>query len=401
MSDYKKDFPIFTRYPDLTYLDNAATAQTPQVVIDAMTQYYTTANANVHRGLYTLSETATTQYELARDSVQTFIGAAEREEIIFTSGTTASINLVAYTFCVGLTANDVILVSPLEHHSNLVPWQIITQRTGAQLVFLDAHPDGTLNLATLEKKLTSNVKLVAVSHISNAIGSVHDIKTIIQQAHNKNIPVLIDAAQSVPHMSVHVQELDCDFLAFSGHKMCGPTGVGVLYGKRKLLEQLPPFMGGGDMIREVSLQSSTWNDLPYKFEAGTPNISGVIGLGTAVDYVQSIGMDTIYALTHDVYDYLYTQLTQLDFVEIFGPKDFTQRHSIISFNVRGVHPHDVAHLLNEDNIAVRAGHHCAQPVMQLWKVPATVRASVYFYNTLQDVDKLITGLKKVYNKFIK
>jgi cysteine desulfurase/selenocysteine lyase len=354
----------------------------------------------VHRGIYLLGEQATAAYESARGTVQAFIGAASTEEVIFTSGTTASLNVIAHSLGeLLIKQGDVILLSPMEHHSNLVPWQLLAKRTGAKLEFFDLTAEAEIDLATLPQKIHDQVKIVAVAHISNAAGTIHPIEEIIKLAHAKNIPVVIDAAQSVPHQVIDVQKLDCDFLAFSGHKLCGPTGIGVLYGKKQWLQRMAPVMGGGDMIREVSLESSTWNDLPYKFEAGTPNIAGAIGLSAAIEYLQNIGMDVVKQETNNVYDYLLNQLAELDFVSVFGPHERTQRSSIASFSVDNVHPHDVAQVLDQYNVAIRAGHHCCQPLMNIWQVPATARASVYFYNTTGDIDQLIVGLKAVYDKF--
>ncbi|MFA6475342.1 MAG: SufS family cysteine desulfurase [Patescibacteria group bacterium] len=384
----KHDFPILNN--KLVYLDNAATSQKPEAVWQAMDQFYRTTNANVHRGLYRIAEQATTQYEAVRDTVKNFIGANSREEIIFTSGTTASINLLAYSLSnLLLQPGDVILLSKVEHHSNLVPWQLAAQRHQAKLEFFDP--------ANLPNQLPERTKIVSMAHIANSSGLILPIEKIIALAHVNNIPVIIDAAQSVPHLAIDVQKINCDFMAFSAHKMCGPTGIGVLYGKKNWLEKLEPVNSGGDMIRTVSLQEATWNDLPYKFEAGTPNIAGVIGLGAAIKYLQNIGLEKIQQTTNDVYQYLLEQIQQLDFVTTYGLTKHAS--SIVSFNVKGVHAHDVASILDQSNVAVRAGHHCAQPVMEQWGVPATVRASVYFYNDKADIDKLIVGLKKVYERF--
>ncbi|MBI2416046.1 MAG: SufS family cysteine desulfurase [Candidatus Kerfeldbacteria bacterium] len=393
------DFPLLNT-THLAWLDNAATSQKPQAVLTAMTDFYSTTNANVHRGIYRLSEQATAAYEAVREQTRQLIGAASTTEIIFTSGATAGLNLLANALSsYVLKPDDVILLTPAEHHSNLVPWQLQAARYGAKLEFLPMRTDTTLDLATLANRLHDRVKLVALAHIANATGTVHDIQTIIQQARQRSIPVVIDAAQSVPHRSINVQQLDCDFLVWSGHKMCGPTGTGVVYGKQAWLEQLPPWQGGGNMIRTVFLDHATWNDLPYKFEAGTPNIAGVIGLGAAIKYLQTLGFDQIQASTETVYHYLLDQLATLDFVQVLGPTDRTQRSSIASFVVPGVHPHDVAQILDQHNVAVRAGHHCAQPLLRQLAIPATTRASVYFYNTTADIDQLVIGLKQVYSTF--
>lgn len=386
----RADFPLLQS--KLAYLDNAATTQKPTVVLEAMNQFYRTINSNVHRGLYHISEQATTQYEAVRDQVQQFIHAQQREEIIFTSGTTASINTLAYALGERLLKpGDVILLSRLEHHSNLVPWQLAAKRHQAKLEFFDPE--------ALPTTLPEHTKLVAMTHIANSSGQILPIEQMIQLAHAYDVPVVIDAAQSVPHQPIDVQALDCDFLAFSAHKLCGPTGVGVLYGKRTWLEQLQPVYGGGDMIRTVTLQTSTWNDLPYKFEAGTPNIAGVIGFGAAIQYLTALGMENIQLETQAVYGYLLEQLRTLPFVTLYGPTDDLQRSSIASFTIAGIHAHDVASVLDQYQVAVRAGHHCAQPVMEQWGVAATARASVYFYNNRADIDQLITGLQAVYRKF--
>lgn len=396
---WRNDFPLLQQQP-VVWLDNASSTQKPAVVLQAMDEFYRQSYANVHRGLYQLSETATARYEAVRDQVQHFIGAQQREEILFTSGTTASLNLVAAQLGqLLLQPGDVILLTPMEHHSNLVPWQLVAQRTGAQLEFVDVTDDARIDMTTLPQKFHERVKIMALAHISNVAGTIHPIAQIIAEAHKHNVPVVIDAAQSVGHMPVNVHELDCDFLAFSSHKLCGPTGVGVLYGKRAWLEKMAPWQGGGDMIRSVGLTQSTWADLPHKFEAGTPNIVGVIGLGAAIEYLNSIGLDQIDRITQELGVYAFEQLRTLDFVTVYGPKDSVARHGIVSFNVAKVHAHDVAQVLDESHIAVRAGHHCAQPLMERWCVPATVRASLYFYNTKEDVDQLIIGLKKVYEKF--
>lgn len=390
---YRSDFPFFQN-TDTAYLDNAATTQKPQVVLDIMQRLYTHYNANVHRGLYAAAEQATQAYETARDHVQQFIHAAHREEIIFTSGTTASINLVAFTLGeLLIEPGDSILLSPGEHHSNLVPWQLLAERKRAHLKWFRLLPDGSIDQTQIEGAFDDTIKFVAIGHISNASGIVNPVERIIAQAHARGIPVLVDAAQSVPHQPIDVQVLDCDFLAFSGHKMCGPTGTGVLYGKRAWLDKLPPWQAGGDMISTVDITGSTWADLPHKFEAGTPNIAGVIGLDAALAYLSAIGMDTVQRVTRQVYEYLCENLLQCPGVRIMGPSDSIQRSSIVSFTVAGVHPHDLAQIADQHGVAIRAGHHCAQPLMQHWQVPATARASVYFYNTPAEVDRLIEAIK--------
>ncbi|MFA6388883.1 MAG: SufS family cysteine desulfurase [Patescibacteria group bacterium] len=394
---YKSDFPLL-QYTNVAWLDNAATTQKPQVVLDKMTEFYTHYNANVHRGLYTLSVQATALYESARGTVQAFIHAGAPEEIIFTSGTTAGINLLATSLGeLLIKPGDEILLSPMEHHSNLVPWQLLAKRKQAKLTFFDLTSDTEIDLNTLAGKITDRVKIISLAHISNAAGTVHPIKQIIELAHKNHIPVIIDGAQSVGHVPVNVQELDCDFLVWSGHKMCGPTGTGVLYGKKRWLEQMEPWQGGGDMIKEVTLEQATWNELPYKFEAGTPNIAGVIGLAAAIEYLEKIGIKKIERVTSERYHYLLTSLQQLDFIKLHGVNKIN--HGIVSFTMDIAHPHDIAQILDEHNVAVRAGHHCCQPLMHIWQVPATTRASVYFYNEPEDIDKLINGLKKVYDTF--
>lgn len=400
-TDIKKDFPLLEASP-IAYLDNAASSQTPQLVIDAITNYYTSYRANVHRGLYDLSEVATVAYEAARVTTQQFINAEHAEEIVFTSGTTAGLNMLAHSLgSARLSKDDVILLSPIEHHSNLVPWQQAAAAAGATLEYFALTSDGEVDVEQIQSAFHDKVKIVTLSHISNASGHIQPVEHIIALAHQQEIPVVIDGAQSVPHQGIDVQDLDCDFLVWSGHKMCGPTGTGVVYGKRKWLEQLPPWQTGGSMIKEVKLESSTWASLPDRFEAGTPNIAGVIGLAAAIDYLQAIDMDVVQEQTEHVYSYLINQLTELDVVTVLGTEDRSHRSSIASFTLDGVHPHDVAEVLNQEQVAVRAGHHCAQPLMDYWGVPATARASVYFYNTEQDIDKLVNGLKKAHLIFLK
>lgn len=396
---YKQDFPLFQNI-DVAYLDNAASTQKPQAVLDALNDFYTRNNANVHRGLYKLSAIATERYEAARVTVQQFINSEHIEEIVFTSGTTASLNLVAQSLgSLLLSAGDVILLSPTEHHSNIVPWQLLADRLHARIEWFKLTEDGMLDENSLADSITDKVRIISLAQIANASGNINPIEKVIALAHLKDIPVVIDGAQSVPHRSVDVQNLDCDFLVFSSHKMCGPTGVGVLYGKRHWLEKMPPWQGGGDMIKAVQRNNSTWAELPHKFEAGTPNIAGVIGFAAAIEYLQSIGMDEVRRLTDDVYNYLLNKLESLDGVKIMGSIDRKYKSSIASFVMNNVHPHDIAQILDQSNVAVRAGHHCAQLLMEHWKVSATTRASVYFYNDKSDIDRLVLGLKKVYDKF--
>lgn len=384
----------------LIYLDNAASSQKPARVIDALDDYYRRYNANVHRGIHKLSEAATSAYEESRLKIRKFINAASKREIIFTRGTTESINLVAQTWGrVNLQPGDVVVSTVMEHHSNIVPWQILAAEKGFTLRFLPVFPDGTLDMDTLSKLLqTESVKLVTVMHVSNVLGTVNPVEEIIKLAHANGAKVLIDGAQSTPHMPIDVQALDADFFVFSGHKMIGPTGVGVLYGKRALLEAMPPWMGGGDMISTVKLEGSTWNDLPYKFEAGTPAIAEVIGLGHAVDYLSELGMDKIHAYEAAITDYALERLAEVPGLTVFGP-DASKKGAVAAFSYEGIHPHDVAQLLDAEGIAVRAGHHCAMPLHEHLHVSATARASFYLYNTFSEVDALIEALYKARKKF--
>lgn len=396
---YRDDFPLLGE-TGVAYLDNASTTQKPQVVLDTMNRFYTQQNANVHRGLYTLAEQATTAYEQTRDTVQQFINAPSREEIVLTSGTTASLNLVAFTLGEALLQpGDAIVLSPTEHHSNIVPWQLTAQRKQAKIKWLPLHADGTIDQNQIDATIDTSVKIVSIGHISNASGHINPIQHIIAAAHAHNIPVVVDAAQSVPHQLVDVQVLDCDFLAFSGHKLGGPTGTGVLYGKREWLERLEPWQGGGDMISTVTTTDSTWAELPHKFEAGTPNIAGVIGLGAAITYLSGIGMENVQSVIRPVYAYLVQQLQACSGVQLMGTADMNQRSSIASFTVAGIHPHDLAEIANQHNVAVRAGHHCAQPLMNHWNVSATARASLYVYNTMDDVDRLMIAIQAAQDQF--
>lgn len=397
---YRKDFPVLQELvygKPLVYLDNAATTQKPQTVIDRVNQYYARENANIHRGVFCLSEKATLAYESARHKIQKFIHAASEKEIIFTRGTTESINLVAHSFGQKFGTGDEILISLLEHHSNIVPWQMLCQRTGAKLRVAPINDRGEIQLDEMLRMLTPKTKLVSVGHVSNALGTINPIKQIIQAAHAKKIPVLIDGAQAVSHVPVDVQELDCDFYAFSGHKMFGPTGVGVLYGKMALLDAMPPFLGGGDMIRTVTFEKTTYNDLPYKFEAGTPDIVGVIGWGAAVDYLQAVGMDRIQAYEHELLQYATEQLQAIPGLRIIGTA--AEKAAVVSFVLGTAHAHDIGTILDRDGVAIRAGHHCAMPVMERFGVAATARASFAFYNTKQDVDVLVRALHRVMEVF--
>ncbi len=390
-----EQFPILQRPVhghELVYLDSAASSQKPESVIAALDRYYRETNANVHRGVYALSEAATEAYEGGRRKVARFINAKSSREVIFTRNTTESINLVAYSWGrSNLRPGDEILLTMLEHHSNLVPWQLIGEQTGAKLRFIPMTENGTLALDSLDELLTERTRLVAFTAMSNVLGTITPAKEIIRRAHTAGALTLVDGAQSVPHLRVDVQDLDCDFLAFSGHKMCGPTGIGVLYGKRALLEEMPPFLGGGDMIRTVHLQESTWNDLPWKFEAGTPAIAQGVGMGAAVDFLSELGMDAVREHERELTAYALEALSEVEGLTLYGPPA-EQRGGVASFNLAGIHPHDVASILDREGIAVRAGHHCAQPLMDCLGVHATTRASFYVYNTREDVDRLVKAL---------
>ncbi len=396
----RADFPILNQEVrpgvKLVYLDSTASSQKPDQVIDAMNRYYRETNANVHRGIYQLSEDATEAYESARKKVKAFINAASWREVIFTRNTTESINLVAQTWGrVNLGPNDAVLITEMEHHSNIVPWQLLSAQTGVKVLAVPVLDDGTLDMAAFERFLRDEpVKLVAVAHMSNMLGTINPLKEIIQKAHTAGALVLADGAQSVPHMPVDVQALDVDFLAFSGHKMVGPTGIGVLYGKRDLLNEMPPFLGGGDMIKRVRLSGSEWNSLPYKFEAGTPSIAEGIGLGAAVDYLSGIGMDRIHAYEQQIAAYALERLSEVAGLTVYGP-DAARKGAVASFTLEGLHPHDIAQLLDAEGVAVRAGHHCAMPLHDRFGLPATARASFYLYNSFSEVDALIEGLYKV------
>ncbi|HET9999428.1 MAG TPA: cysteine desulfurase [Ktedonobacteraceae bacterium] len=401
--DIRKDFPILSRQvhgKPLVYLDSTASSQKPLAVIEAMSAYYETTHANVHRGVYEISEEATAKMERARVKVARFINARQSKQVIFTRNTTESINLVAYSWGnANIKAGDLIVLTEMEHHSNLVPWQLLAQRTGARLEFVPLTDDGLLRLDVYEQLLQQQPKLVAFTHMSNVLGSINPAREMIAQAHAVGALTLLDAAQSVPHMPVDVQALDVDFLCFSSHKMLGPTGIGVLYGKRDLLEAMPPFMGGGDMIRTVGLRESTWNDLPWKFEAGTPAIAEAIGLGAAVDYLNAIGMDKARQHEQAITAYAMEQLQQVPGLTIYGP-DASQRGGVISFTLGDIHPHDLASILDQEvGVAIRAGHHCAQPLMERFGLSATARASFYVYTIESDVDTLVKGLHKALEIF--
>lgn len=400
MTDIQKiraDFPILHQKVNdkpLVYLDNAATSQKPKAVLDSLMHYYEYDNANVHRGVHTLANRATTAYENAREKVAAFIGAAETGEIIFTRGTSAAINLVADSYgAANLGPGDEIVISYLEHHSNLIPWQQLAKRTGAVLKYLDLESDGTITLENAKQAISEHTKLVALTHVSNVIGGITPIQEIIDLAHEYQAIVLVDGAQAVPHMKVDVQKLDADFYAFSGHKMMAPTGIGVLYGKRELLEEMEPTEFGGEMIDFVELYDSTWKELPWKFEAGTPIIAGAIALAEAITYLEKIGLDRIHEHEQMLSKYALEQLAQIDGITVYGPQDVSKRTGVITFNLEGVHPHDLATILDEEGIAVRAGHHCAQPLMKWLEVSSTARASFYIYNTKEEVDAFIKALQ--------
>ncbi len=395
VNDIRKDFPILSRQVNgkpLVYLDNAATSQTPQQVIDAIVDYYSNYNANIHRGVHTLSQEATDKYEEARLKIQAHFNAKHAHEIIYTSGTTHSINLVANGFSALLKKGDEIIVSALEHHSNIVPWQMLCERTGAILKVIPMNHDGELVMSEYNSLLSENTKLVFVNHISNALGTINPIEYIIEKAHNVGAAVLIDGAQSCPHIKPDVQALDVDFYVASAHKICGPTGVGMLYGKEAWLNKLPPYQGGGEMIAEVTFEKTTYADLPHKFEAGTPNICGGIAFGAALDYMNAIGFEAIANYETELLDYATLKLLEIDGLKIYGTSK--NKTSVISFNLEGIHPYDVGTILDKLGIAVRTGHHCAQPIMSFYKIPGTVRASFAFYNTKAEVDILVEGIKK-------
>ncbi len=381
------------------YFDSAATSQKPKMVIDAVTSYYTDYTANVHRGIYFTSEKATNHYESVRAQVAQFINAPSERNIIFTKGTTESINMVAYSWArKHLKLGDEILITEMEHHSNLVPWQIAAQDTGAILKYIPITMDGTLDLSDIGSLLNPNTKLFAITQQSNVLGTVNPIKALVRKAHDMGAVVLVDAAQSVPHQVVDVQDLNCDFLAFSGHKMLGPTGVGVLYGKMEILDDMTPFHGGGEMINRVTMQESTWNDIPYRFEAGTPNIAQVIGLGAAIDYLNDIGMATVHFYEQELLAHAKNALSDIDGITIYGPEN--NCGAVIPFNIDGIHAADLAQFLDQDGIAVRAGHHCAQPIMDKLGVSSTVRASFYVYNTKDEVDQFIQCLNIIKKYFV-
>ena len=397
----RADFPLLRQQVNgkpLVYLDNGATSQKPQCVIDELVRYYTTENANVHRGVHTLSQLATDDYEGARSKVRRFLNAADDREIIYTRGTTEGINLVAQTFGrQNVGSGDEIVVSNMEHHSNIVPWQMLCEEKGAVLRVVPIDDSGELLMDEYEAMVGPRTKLVSITHVSNALGTVVPVERIVGIAHAQGVPVLLDGAQAVPHMPVDVKSLDCEFYVFSGHKLFGPTGIGILYGKGEILEALPPFQGGGEMIKSVTFEKTIYNDLPYKFEAGTPHIAGAIGLGAAIDYVQALGFEGIEAHEAELLEYGTRALSAIEGLRIVG----TAHHKagILSFTLENIHPHDIGTILDEQGIAVRTGHHCAQPVMQRFQIPATARASMAFYNTKHDIDALVHGLDRVIEVF--
>ncbi len=398
----RSQFPILARevhgHP-LVYLDNAATTQKPQSVIDALTGYYTTMNANIHRGLHTLAEEATAAYEDVRKQVAAFIGAGSHREIVFTRNTTESLNLLAYTLGARLRPGDEIVLTAAEHHSNLVPWQLVTQRTGAVLRFIELNDDQQIDVDTARAAINANTRIVSIVHMSNVLGSIAPVAEISEMARSVGATMIVDAAQSAPHIPVDVEQLGADYLAFSAHKMLGPTGVGVLWGRQELLADLDPFLGGGEMISVVTREESSWAALPHKFEAGTPNIADVVAFGAAIDFLNEVGMDAVAAHDAELTNYAVERLSRLEGLDIYGPADPSDRSAVIAFNYRDIHSHDVATILDRSGIAVRAGHHCAQPLMRTLGVPATARASFYLYNERTEVDALVDGLLEAGERF--
>ena len=399
--DLKKDFPILNERK-IAYLDSGATTQKPIQVINAIDEYYKTLNANVHRGAYSLSVEASTAYEEARKKIAKFINAPSPEQIIISKNATESLNLLAYSYGMeNLKQNDEIVLSIMEHHSNLVPWQKVSKKTGAKLNYMYINDEFEISDEEIESKITDNTKIVGITHVSNVLGTINNIEKIIKYAHKKGAIVIVDASQSIPHMKIDVQELDCDFLVFSGHKMLAPLGIGVLYGKKQLLNEMTPFIMGGDMIEYVYEQETTFAPLPNKFEAGTQNIEGVIGLSAAIDYIESIGYDEIAKKENEVVDYAIEELSKLDFLTLYLTPNKNNHSAVISFNIEGIHPHDVASILDTEGVCVRSGNHCAQPLLRYLGVDSTCRASFYLYNDKQDVDKLVNALKKAYEMFKK
>ena len=397
----KEDFPIL-KNRDMAYLDSGATTQKPQKVLDAVESFYEHENANPHRGAYSLSIEATEAYESTRGKIAKFINARYPEEIIFSKNATESLNLLAYSYGLdNLEKEDEVVISIMEHHSNLVPWQYVTNKTGSTLKYMYINDNFEISKEEIESKITDKTKIVGITHISNVLGTINPVKEIIKYAHKKGAIVIVDASQSIPHMKIDVQDLDADFLVFSGHKMLAPLGIGVLYGKKELLQKMKPFLMGGDMIEYVYEQKTTFAPLPNKFEAGTQNVEGVIGLGAAIDYIQKIGYDKIQELENDVVSYARQELSKLDYLTLYLTPNTENHSGVISFNIKGVHPHDVASILDSENVCVRSGNHCAQPLMRFLGIDSTCRASFYFYNTREDVDRLVHALNKAYDMFKK
>jgi len=391
----RAQFPILSQKVNgkpLVYFDNGATSQKPQVVIDAIAKYYQEINANIHRGVHTLSQLATDAYEISRGKIQKHINAKHLHEIIFTSGTTHGINLIANGFASLLKEGDEVMVSALEHHSNIVPWQMLCEKTGAKLVVIPMNDNGELILSEFDQLLSDKTKIVAVNHISNALGTINPIQYMIEKAHEVGAAILIDGAQATPHLKPDVQALDCDFYVFSGHKICGPTGVGILFGKEAWLNKLPPYQGGGEMIKEVTFEKTTYADLPHKFEAGTPNIAGGIVLGTAIDYLNEVGFENIQKQEKELLEYGTKRLLEIEGVKIYGTGN--EKTSVISFNIEGIHPYDIGTIVDKLGVAVRTGHHCAQPIMNFFNIPGTIRASFSFYNTKEEIDIFVEAVKK-------
>jgi len=401
IEEIKKDFPLLENR-DIAYLDSGATTQKPKEVIEAIKKYYENSNANPHRGAYSLSIEATEQYENTRTKIAEFINAKHREEIIFSKNATESLNLIAYSYGMdNLKKDDEAVISIMEHHSNLVPWQKVTKATGSKLNYMYINENYEISDEEIESKITDKTKIVGITHVSNVLGTINNVKKIIKYAHKKGAIVIVDASQSIPHMKIDVQELDADFLVFSGHKMLAPLGIGVLYGKREILNNMTPFLMGGDMIEYVYEQETTFAPLPNKFEAGTQNVEGVIGLGAAIDYIQKIGYDKIQEKENEIISYARQELSKLKYLTLYLTPNAQNHSSVISFNIKGVHPHDVASILDSENVCVRSGNHCAQPLMRFLGIDSTCRASFYFYNTKEDVDRLVFALNKAYKMFEK
>lgn len=399
--DYKKDFPIF-KNRDIVYLDSAATTQKPKYVIDKVNEFYETLNANPHRGAYSLSMDATEAYESTREKISKFIGARYKEEIIFTKNASEALNLIAYSYGLeNLLPDDEVVLSIMEHHSNLVPWQYVTRKTGSKLNYMYINKNYELEDCEIKNKITNKTKIVAITHISNVLGTVNKVKEIIKYAHKMGAIVVVDGSQSIPHMKIDVQDLNADFFVFSGHKMFAPLGIGVMYGKREILNKMQPFLMGGDMIEYVYEQKTTFAPLPNKFEAGTQNVEGVVGLGAAIDYIESIGYDKINKIEQELYNKAICELKKLDFIELYIPSNKENHSSVISFNVKGIHPHDVASILDSHGVCVRSGNHCAQPLLRYMGVDSTCRMSFSIYNTEDDILRLVISLKKAYNMFEK